>query len=59
MSSWKVYASSLATTLGIAYVGCAIFDILFPVGPKDAVWFRLAYSATCQEDWTSGRIKPA
>jgi hypothetical protein len=28
--SWKVYASSLATTLGVAYIGCAIFDVLFP-----------------------------
>ena len=27
---WKVYASSLATTLGVAYIGCAIFDVLFP-----------------------------
>ena len=26
---WKVYASSLATTLGVAYIGCAIFDVLF------------------------------
>jgi len=29
-NSWKVYAISLATTLGIAYIGCAIFDVLFP-----------------------------
>ena len=29
-NSWKVYASSLATTLGVAYIGCAIFDVLFP-----------------------------
>ncbi len=28
--SWKVHALSLATTLGVAYIGCAIFDILFP-----------------------------
>ena len=27
---WKVHASSLATTLGVAYVLCAIFDVLFP-----------------------------
>ena len=29
-SSWKVYAFSLATSLGVAYIGCAIFDVLFP-----------------------------
>lgn len=29
-SQWKVQAFSLATTLGIAYVLCAIFDALFP-----------------------------
>lgn len=29
-SQWKVQALSLATTLGIAYVLCAIFDALFP-----------------------------
>jgi hypothetical protein len=29
-SSWKWYAFSLATTLAIAYIGCAIFDVLFP-----------------------------
>ena len=29
-SQWKVQAFSLATTLGIAYVFCAIFDALFP-----------------------------
>ena len=28
--SWKVHAFSLATTLGVAYVFCAIFDALFP-----------------------------
>lgn len=28
--SWKVHALSMATTLGVAYVSCAIFDILFP-----------------------------
>jgi hypothetical protein len=28
--SWKIHACSLATTLGIAYIACAIFDILFP-----------------------------
>ncbi len=27
---WKVRALSLATTLGVAYVSCAIFDVLFP-----------------------------
>jgi hypothetical protein len=27
---WKVHAVTLATTLGVAYVGCAIFDVLFP-----------------------------
>ncbi len=27
---WKIHAFSLATTLGVAYVGCAIFDALFP-----------------------------
>ena len=28
--SWKVSALSLATTLGVTYVFCAIFDFLFP-----------------------------
>ncbi len=27
---WKVNALSLATTVGVAYVLCAIFDVLFP-----------------------------
>jgi hypothetical protein len=27
---WKVHAFSLATNLGVAYVLCAIFDVLFP-----------------------------
>ena len=27
---WKVPAFSLATTLGVAFVSCAIFDVLFP-----------------------------
>jgi len=27
---WKVHAFSLATTLGGAYIPCAIFDALFP-----------------------------
>ena len=27
---WKVHAFALATTLGVAYVLCAIFDALFP-----------------------------
>jgi hypothetical protein len=29
-SHWKLHAFSLATTLGVAYVGCAIYDVLFP-----------------------------
>ena len=28
--SWKVHAFSLATTLSVAYIFCAIFDVLFP-----------------------------
>ena len=28
--SWKVHALSLATTLSVAYIFCAIFDVLFP-----------------------------
>jgi hypothetical protein len=28
--SWNVSALSLATTLGVTYVFCAIFDLLFP-----------------------------
>jgi hypothetical protein len=27
---WKLHAVSLATTLGVAYIFCAIFDVLFP-----------------------------
>lgn len=27
---WKVHAFSLATTLGVVYILCAIFDVLFP-----------------------------
>lgn len=27
---WKISAFSLATTMGVAYIFCAIFDILFP-----------------------------
>jgi len=27
---WKVHAFALATTLGVAYILCAIFDMLFP-----------------------------
>ncbi len=27
---WKVHAFSLATTLGVAYILCAIFDVLIP-----------------------------
>jgi hypothetical protein len=30
MESWKAHAYSLATTLAVAYIGCAIFDVLFP-----------------------------
>jgi len=30
VDSWKVNAFSLASTLGVAYVSCAIFDALFP-----------------------------
>ena len=30
VGSWKVNALSLATTLGAAYISCAIFDLLFP-----------------------------
>ena len=26
---WKVHGFSLATTLGVAYIFCAIFDVLF------------------------------
>jgi hypothetical protein len=29
-SFWKVHAFSLATTLGVAYISCSIFDLLFP-----------------------------
>ena len=29
-SLWKVHAFSLATTTGVAYILCAIFDVLFP-----------------------------
>ena len=27
---WKTHAFSLATTMGVAYISCAIFDVLFP-----------------------------
>jgi len=27
---WKVHSFSLATTFGVAYILCAIFDALFP-----------------------------
>ena len=27
---WKVPAFALATTMGVAYIVCAIFDVLFP-----------------------------
>lgn len=27
---WKMHAFSLATTLGVAYISCAVFDALFP-----------------------------
>ena len=30
VDSWKVHALSLATTLGVAYISCAIFDLVFP-----------------------------
>ena len=30
MNTWKVSAFSLATTLGVAYILCAIFDALYP-----------------------------
>ena len=30
MNSWKVQSLSLATTLGVTYIFCAIFDALFP-----------------------------
>ena len=29
-NSWLVHALSLATTLGVAYISCAIFDLVFP-----------------------------
>ena len=29
-SLWKVHAFSLATTFGVAYILCAIFDLMFP-----------------------------
>lgn len=29
-ANWKINAFALATTLGVAYVLCAIFDTLFP-----------------------------
>ncbi|OGI53610.1 MAG: hypothetical protein A3D32_04495 [Candidatus Muproteobacteria bacterium RIFCSPHIGHO2_02_FULL_60_13] len=29
-ANWKINAFALATTLGVAYVFCAIFDALFP-----------------------------
>jgi hypothetical protein len=29
-NSWKLHALSLATTFGVAYILCAIFDALFP-----------------------------
>ena len=28
--NWKIHAFSLATTTGLVYIGCAIFDVLFP-----------------------------
>jgi hypothetical protein len=28
--TWKLHAFSLATTMGVAYVLCAIYDIVFP-----------------------------
>ena len=29
-SSWIIYAASLATTAGVVYLFCTIFDTLFP-----------------------------
>lgn len=29
-SLWKAHSASLATTTGVAYILCAIFDTLFP-----------------------------
>jgi len=29
-SSWKVHSLALGTTVGAAYIFCAIFDVLFP-----------------------------
>lgn len=29
-SSWKIQAFSLATVFAVAYISCAIFDIVFP-----------------------------
>lgn len=29
-ADWKINAFALATTLGVAYVLCAIYDMLFP-----------------------------
>ena len=29
-ASWKLHALALSTTLGLAYIVCAIFDALFP-----------------------------
>jgi hypothetical protein len=28
--SWKIHSFSLATTVGVTYIFCAIFDALFP-----------------------------
>jgi hypothetical protein len=30
MTNWKISALSLATTFGVAFILCAIFDVLFP-----------------------------
>ena len=30
INSWKLHALALATTLGLVYILCAIFDALFP-----------------------------
>ena len=27
---WKLHAFTLATAMGLAYIGCALFDIAFP-----------------------------
>ena len=41
---WKVNAFSLATTMGVAYILCAIFDLLFPT-------FGLLTALTSASPW--------